>query len=152
MSHLGFLDAAGRHGGGKRWLWLTEFKINSLLNGMSQSLGFLQFLGFYRCRRKAWRREAAAAQRRRLTGLGEKRTTPKEAGAAALRRDLIAAAASSFCGTPPEALPEVIRETEAEFSRRGRWQRAFPCPLDPSRHQVCIVAVNRFLAIIDPFQ
>lgn len=39
-----------------------------------------------------------------------------------------------FTGVLPDELPEVIREAEAEYGRRGRYHRVFPVPEDPCRY------------------
>jgi hypothetical protein len=34
----------------------------------------------------------------------------------------------------PEALPSFIRDAEAEYARRGAWERVFPCTAAPTRY------------------
>ncbi len=49
-------------------------------------------------------------------------------------RSVQEAMALELCASAPEALPEVVRETEAEWRRRRRWQPLFPCPEEPRRY------------------
>lgn len=37
-------------------------------------------------------------------------------------------------GLPPDQLPDIVIEAEAEYARRRGWQRVFPCPSDPCRY------------------
>ncbi|KAJ9513170.1 hypothetical protein QJQ45_029340 [Haematococcus lacustris] len=39
-----------------------------------------------------------------------------------------------FRGLAPQQLPDIVIESEAEFSRRRAWERVFPCPQDPTRY------------------
>lgn len=44
------------------------------------------------------------------------------------------AEAFDFSGLQAAALPEAVRETVAEYRRRGGFQRVVPCPEDPGRY------------------
>ena len=60
---------------------------------------------------------------------------PADPEALPARLAIAQAASLDFAGLPAEQLPEVIREAEAEHSRRGGWQRVLPCSEEPTRYQ-----------------
>ena len=39
----------------------------------------------------------------------------------------------SLAGLSQESLPEILCDAEAEYARRGGWERVFPCPEEPLR-------------------
>lgn len=48
-------------------------------------------------------------------------------------------------GLPPEQLPDVVVEAEAEFARKRGWERVFPAEKDPCR---CVGLMVALLAVL----
>lgn len=63
----------------------------------------------------------------RLTGLGEQ-------AARSVKRDINRIPLLSFHGVPDAELPDLVRESEAEWARRRSWQVCLPCLHDPRRY------------------
>lgn len=51
--------------------------------------------------------------------------------ASAPRQRAVWPCAADFVGVPLDALPDAVRESEAEWARCGRWQPCVPCMQDP---------------------
>jgi len=130
--------------------WLIEVNTTPALNadtpldarvktGMVADL--LHLVGPVPYSREVYEEAAGLARQARLTGLlprcsgpmGEHLAAMAAAKAATPLKEL-PTADYDWGAVRPEALPDIVAEAEAEYSRRRGWHRAFPAPDDPDRY------------------
>lgn len=80
-----------------------------------------------------YRMEVEARKQARLTGLPSGREALNQYQVA-MPKTVKEAEDMDFASISQDRLPDVIVEMEAEYQRKGGWERVFPCVEDPLRY------------------